>query len=57
VAFRTDALYLTTDPGWADDGKPGRYRLKGSIERPIPAPASMGELLSLRELAEIEGAR
>jgi len=31
VAFRTDAIYTTEAPGWADDGKPGRYRLKGSI--------------------------
>lgn len=28
IGFRTDALYLTGDPGWPDDGAPGRFRVK-----------------------------
>jgi hypothetical protein len=52
VAFRTDALYLTRDPGWPDDGKPGRFRSKGAIGEPVPAPHTLAELYLLRDRAE-----
>lgn len=45
VAFRTDALYLTADPGWSDDGLPGRFRRKTRTEGPIPWPLTARDLL------------
>lgn len=48
LAIRTDALYLTRDPGWPDDGKVGRLRLKSFTPGPLPAPRSVVELLRLR---------
>lgn len=48
VAFRTDAIYLTTDPEWPDDGRPGRYVRKRAVARPLPRPATMSELLEAR---------
>lgn len=51
VAFRTDALYLTVAPAWPDDGKVGRYRLKGTLGGPLPAPTTVQELLRLRNRA------
>jgi hypothetical protein len=45
-----DALYLSTgNPGWLDDGKPGRYRVKGTSPEPVARPAGAGELLTLRD--------
>lgn len=38
LAFRTDALYLTRRPAWLDDGKVGRYALKGTLPTPVPNP-------------------
>jgi hypothetical protein len=49
VGFRTDALYLTCDPGWPDDGKAGRFRVKGRTVGPLPAPRSGLELIELRQ--------
>lgn len=51
VGFRTDAIY--TDgrvSAWeaADDGKAGRFRLKGSAVGPFERPTSGRELLALR---------
>lgn len=49
VALRTDALYLTRDPGWADDGRTaGRFRLKSWRPGPLPAPRTVSQLLALR---------
>jgi hypothetical protein len=48
VAIRTDALYLTADPGWPDDGRAGRLRVKARHPGPLPAPRSVAELLALR---------
>jgi hypothetical protein len=35
AGFRGDALYLTADPGWPDDGKPGRFRVKTTVPGPV----------------------
>lgn len=48
VAFRTDAVYLASDPGWGDDGRPGRYVHKRSVDGPMSRPTSMAELLEVR---------
>lgn len=47
LAFRTDALYLTADPDWPDDGKVGR--LRRTIERrgPLATPRTHAELLEV----------
>lgn len=47
VGFSVDALYLTDDPGWADDGRPGRLTRRAVHEGPLPAPADRAELLRL----------
>jgi hypothetical protein len=52
VAFATDALYLATDPEWADDGAPGRFRCKGRITTPAAWPTTYPELYALRDKAE-----
>jgi hypothetical protein len=48
VACRTDAIYLTGDPGWPDGGRPGHYRVKWRSSGPVPAPATSAELLAIR---------
>lgn len=54
VAFRSDAMMLTTDTGWANpDAMPGRFRLKGALGA-VNAPRTEGELLALRDAAEGE---
>jgi hypothetical protein len=53
VAMETDALYLTADPGWADDGRPGRFRVKAAIAGPITAPRSLVELHQLKRAAGV----
>lgn len=52
LAFRTDALYTDKDPRWPDDGKPGRFRVKGSLPGPVKAPTDLAELFQLRDNAE-----
>jgi hypothetical protein len=52
LAFRTDALYLTHDPQWPDDGRPGSLRLKGAIRAPVRAPHTLAEINPLRDRAE-----
>lgn len=47
LAFRTDALYLTRDPHWADDGKPGRLRHVHTVRGPISTPRTSAEILAL----------
>jgi hypothetical protein len=57
VAFATDALYLAGGaPGWADDGAPGRFRLKGVRPGPFEWPATAADLYRLRDEAEEAGA-
>jgi hypothetical protein len=53
VGFATDALYLTSGaPEWADDGEPGRFRVKGSIPGAFSWPDSLDELWALSAKAE-----
>ncbi|MFG2825167.1 Mucin-19 [Kitasatospora sp. NPDC048365] len=40
IAFRTDAIYTTTEPNWPYHGQPGEYLLKGRIPEPVPAPTT-----------------
>lgn len=51
VAFATDALYLTHDPRWPDDGSIGSFRWKGGISAPRAWPISRAELMALRDEA------
>ncbi|MCW2897767.1 MAG: hypothetical protein JWO67_32 [Streptosporangiaceae bacterium] len=55
IGVRGDAVYLTHDPDWFDDGANGRLRVKGRLPGPIPAPADMNALNVLRERAEKAG--
>lgn len=52
VGVRGDALYLTRDPQWADDGRVGRLRVKGTIAGPLPAPRTPSAWNTLRAQAE-----
>lgn len=55
IAFSTDALYLAEGaPDWADDGKPGRFRSKGTAAGPFTWPATYPELYALRDRAASE---
>lgn len=47
LAFSVDALYLSADPAWPDDGRVGRLRRKALHQGPLPAPADRAELLAL----------
>ncbi|MFJ7423898.1 hypothetical protein ACIQXD_35740 [Streptomyces uncialis] len=49
VAFRTDALYLTQSQNWPHHHQPGDYLLRGHLDGPLTAPATEGELLTLRD--------
>jgi hypothetical protein len=53
VGCRTDAWYLTCNPGWLDDGEVGRFRLKGyldyEVEQPSSGPKGRNQLLALRD--------
>lgn len=53
VAFRTDAIYTTGPTGWedGDDGRPGRYRLKG-VTRQVPWPRSGLDVLAAKAPAQ-----
>ncbi len=55
LGCRGDAVYLVSDPGWADDGKLGRMRRKGSLPGPLPAPRSWRELTALARRSEANG--
>ncbi|SFL69303.1 hypothetical protein [Streptomyces pini] len=50
VAFRTDAIYTTTDPAWPYHGHPGDYLKKGHLPGPVTGPRTEDELLSLQTL-------
>ncbi len=52
LAFRTDAIYTTRDPGWPDDGAAGRFRVKGQLKVPVKRPTTYPELFALRDRAE-----
>lgn len=48
VAFHTDAIMITSDPGWVDGGQPGQFRIKGTpITEPITCPANPAALADL----------
>jgi hypothetical protein len=47
VALWTDAIYATVDPGWPDDGRPGRLRAKQTVPGPLACPTSLPGLLAL----------
>jgi hypothetical protein len=49
-----DAAYLTTNPGWAETGKPGGWRLKGALAGPLPAPKTLNDLHALSDQAREE---
>ncbi|MEU3401980.1 hypothetical protein [Streptomyces filamentosus] len=49
VAFRTDAVYLTTPQPWPYHGQPGDYLHKGHLAGPLAAPTTEDELLTLRD--------
>jgi hypothetical protein len=49
VAFRTDAIYATSDPGWPDDKVPGQFRLKGILPGPVKQPGTYGEPATARD--------
>ena len=49
VGLYTDAIYLTTDPGWPDDGKVGRFRREMAHVGPVRAPRSIGDLPIVRD--------
>ncbi|MGW4204998.1 hypothetical protein [Streptomyces sp. NPDC004726] len=51
IGMRTDALYLAADPGWADDGEPGRYRLKGRLDGERARPVDEAQLDALKSEA------
>ena len=57
VALRTDALYLTADPGWDDDGAWGRYRLKGALPRARRWPDGQVKLFAARDAGRAALAR
>ncbi|MFI1979945.1 hypothetical protein [Streptomyces wedmorensis] len=49
VAFRTDAVYLTTPQPWPYHGQPGDYLNKGQLTGPLLAPTTEEQLLALRD--------
>lgn len=51
VGLYTDAVFLTTDPAWPDDGKVGRFRREMAHEGTLRAPRSIGDLPAVRDEA------
>ncbi|WP_156724753.1 hypothetical protein [Streptomyces apocyni] len=49
IAFRTDALYLTSTHNWPYHHQPGDYLYKGHLIGPLAAPTSEEDLLQLRD--------
>lgn len=46
-----DALYLTADVGWTA-GRPGQFRLKGSLAESVARPKTLADVLRLRRRME-----
>lgn len=51
VGFYTDAIFLTVDPAWPDDGKVGRFRKEMAAYHALRAPRSIGDLPLVRDEA------
>jgi hypothetical protein len=51
VALRLDALLVIDDPRWLDDGKVGRFRIKGQYPGPVAWPQSEDDLSLLTEVS------
>ena len=56
VAYRTDSIMATVDPGWPYNGLPGEYRVKGHFHNPNPldAPRTEAELMAYRDLGRAQ---
>jgi hypothetical protein len=52
IGLRTDGLTLVGDPGWPDDGAPGRFRLVGRARGVFGWPQTEAELSALKRVAE-----
>jgi len=52
IGLRTDGLTLLGDPGWPDDGAPGRYRLTGRARGGFEWPQTDAALSALKRMAE-----
>ncbi|WP_405021309.1 hypothetical protein OHV05_34785 [Kitasatospora sp. NBC_00070] len=50
VAFRTDAIYTTEDVSWPYHGQPGDFLKKGHLPGPVAPPATVEDLMALRDL-------
>ncbi|MGV9269552.1 hypothetical protein ACWDRR_33400 [Kitasatospora sp. NPDC003701] len=50
VAFRTDAIYTTADVTWPYHGQPGEFLKKGDLPGPVAPPATVEDLMALRDL-------
>lgn len=48
LAFRTDAIYVRADPGWPDDGRPGRFRPTLVWPHPVATPRTFAEIDALK---------
>lgn len=48
LGVRTDALFMTEDPRWPDDGKVGRFTKRLDVERSYAPPTNNVELLALK---------
>jgi hypothetical protein len=54
IAFATDGIYLSHDPGWRSSGAPGTFRVKGRLAGPLDYPRSWRELLAMRDAMTTE---
>jgi len=52
VGTGLDCAYLTGNPGWPDDERVGRFRVKWSVQGPLPAPRSRRDLEAMGKAAE-----
>lgn len=52
IGMRTDGLTLAMDPGWFDDGAPGRFRLTGRMRGVFDWPTTDAALSEAKRAAE-----
>lgn len=50
AGFGGDAIYLTGDPGWPYEGRPGQWRVKGVTPGPLTVAPGVGALDRFRAL-------